>query len=118
MKIKLQASWNSRVGTYRQRVGKATGTAVHDRLIRIRDRWANDVRVDTQHYKDSVSAAEPVMKGATSGTIGPQPMEDYFYYNEYGAATISARPSMRQAIAAEQADFTNTIDSILKDIGL
>jgi hypothetical protein len=45
-------------------------------------------------------------------------MEDYFYYNEYGARTISARPSMRQAIEAERSDFTNTIDSILRDIGL
>jgi hypothetical protein len=118
MKIKLQAAWNSRVGTYRARVGKATGTAVQERLTRIRDRWAADVRVDTRHYRDTVEAAEPQMTSATSGTIGPQPMEDYFYYNEYGARTISARPSMRQAIEAERSDFTNTIDSILRDIGL
>jgi hypothetical protein len=56
MKIKLQAAWNSRVGTYRARVGKATGTAVRDRLTRIRDRWAADVRVDTRHYRDTVEA--------------------------------------------------------------
>jgi hypothetical protein len=82
MKIKLQAAWNSRVGTYRARVGKNTGTAVRDRLIRIRDKWAADVRVDTRHYRDTVEAAEPKMTSETAGTIGPEPMEDYFYYNE------------------------------------
>lgn len=116
MKIKLQAQWASRIGTYRARVGKQTGDEVKTRLERIRDRWAADVRVDTQHYKDTVQAAQPKMTSATTGTIGPDPMEDYFYYNEYGAPTISARASMRQAIEAEKSAFYSKVDSILKDI--
>lgn len=117
MKPVMQAVWNSRVSQYRNRVGKETGTAVRDRLIRIRDRWAADVRVDTRHYQETVETTEPVMTGPTSGTLTP-PFEVYFAANEYGGPTITARPSMRQAIEAERSDFFNTIDSILKDIGL
>lgn len=117
MHPRLTATWNSRVATYRARVNKDTGDAVRDRLIRIRDRWAGDVRVDSGHYQETVADTEPEMQSATSGRIQP-PHEDYFYYNEYGARTISARPSMRQAIEAERGDFFNVIDGILKDIGL
>lgn len=117
MKPVLQAQWSSRIGTYRARVGKQTGTAVRERLERIRDRWAADVRVDSGHYRDTVADTEPVMTSETAGTLTP-PFEVYFAANEYGGPTITARPSMRQAIEAERADFFNTIDSILKDIGL
>lgn len=112
---RLTATWASRVGTYRARVGKDTGDAVKDRLIRIRDRWAADVRVDTRHYQETVENTEPEMSDATHGKIQP-PHEDYFTYNEYGTHRMSARPSMRQAMAAEQNDFYSVIDSILKDI--
>lgn len=112
MHLRLTAQWNSRVGTYRARVGKATGDAVRDRLLRIRDRWAADVRVDTSHYQQTVQATEPEMTSATSGRIQP-PHEDYFVYNEYGTHRMSARPSMRQAIAAEKDDFYRTIESVI-----
>lgn len=117
MQPRLTAQWNSRVATYRARVGKQTGDEVKTRLERIRDRWAADVRVDTRHYQETVESTEPEMTSATGGRIQP-PYEDYFGYNEYGTSRMSARPSMRQAIAAEQRDFFNTIDGILKDIGL
>lgn len=112
MHPRLTATWASRIGTYRARVGKETGIAVRERLERIRDRWAADVRVDTGHYQETVQETEPEMTDATHGRIQP-PHEDYFYYNEYGAPTISARPSMRQAIKAEQDDFWRTLDDIL-----
>ncbi len=115
MQMRLTAQWASRVAQYRARVGKETGTEVKDRLIRIRDRWANDVRVDTGHYQETVRGTEPEMTGPTSGRLQP-PHEDYFVYNEYGTSRMSARPSMRQAIEAERADFANKIDSIIKDI--
>jgi len=115
MQIRLTAQWASRVGAYRARVGKETGTEVRDRLIRIRERWANDVRVDTAHYQETIRATEPEMTSATSGRLQP-PHEDYFVYNEYGTYRMSARPSMRQAIEAEKTDFYNKIDSIIKDI--
>ncbi len=117
MQMRLTAQWASRVATYRARVNKDTGTEVRDRLIRIRDRWSTDVRVDTGHYRDTVQGTEPEMQSATQGRIQP-PHEDYFVFNEYGTSRMSARPSMRQAIAAEQRDFSNTISNILKDIGL
>lgn len=113
----LRAAWASRIGTYRARVNKSTGAAVTARLERIRDRWAADVRVDTEHYKETIENTEPTMTGATTGYIQPE-FEQYFYYNEYGTHKMSARPSMRQAIEAERADFYGEVDSILKDIGL
>jgi hypothetical protein len=114
MKPVLRATWASRVGEYRQRKGKETGTAVRDRLIRIRDRWAADVRVDTRHYRDTIEATEPVMEGGgTRGYLQP-PFEVYFAANEYGGPTITARPSMRQAVEAERADFMNVLDAIFR----
>jgi len=115
MHLRLTAQWASRVGANRARVNKATGAAVRDRLIRIRDRWAADVRVDTSHYQQTVAATEPEMTTPTSGRIQP-PHEDYFVYNEYGTYRMSARPSMRQAIAAEKADFYQTIEGVIKGI--
>jgi hypothetical protein len=112
MHPRLTATWASRIGTYRARVNRDTGVAVRERLERIRDRWAADVRVDTRHYQETVENTEPEMTSATTGRVQP-PHEDYFYYNEYGAPTISARPSMRQAIEAEREDFWNTLDAIL-----
>lgn len=117
MQPTLQAVWNSRINNYRARVNKDCGAEVEARLIRIRDNWASDVRVDTAHYQETVQATEPEMTTATSGKIAP-PFEQYFYYNEYGTARMSARPSMRQAIAAEQNNFTDTLMGILGDIGL
>lgn len=113
----LRAQWASRISTYRARVNKQTGDEVKDRLIRIRDRWAADVRVDTRHYQETIEKTEPVMTSPTSGYIEP-PYEDYFGYNEYGTDRMSPRASMRQAIAAEQAVFFNNLDAILRDIGL
>lgn len=117
IKTTLRAEWASRIGTYRARVGKQTGDEVKARLERIRDRWAADVRVDTRHYQETIEKTEPVLTSATTGYVQPA-MEDYFYFNEYGAVTISARPSMRQAVEAERADFYSVIDSILRDAGL
>lgn len=117
MQAVLSAQWASRVATYRARVNKQTGDEVRARLIRIRDRWAADVRVDTAHYQETIQNTEPTMTSATSGHVTP-PHEDYFYFNEYGTERMSARPSLRQAIAAEQQNFFSTLDGILKDIGL
>lgn len=117
MRPVMTATWNSRIATYRARVNKQTGDEVSTRLIRIRDRWAADLRVASGHYRDTVRDTEPEMTSPTSGRIQP-PFEVYFAANEYGGPTISSRPSMRQAMQAEQGDFFNTIDSILKDIGL
>lgn len=113
----LRASWASRVGTYRARVNKDCGTEVRQRLERIRDTWARDVRVDTRHYQETIENTEPVMTSPTTGHITPE-FEDYFAYNEYGTSKMSARPSMRQAIAAEQQDFYKVIDSILRGAGV
>ena len=114
MKPVMRAAWASQIGTYRARKGKETGLAVRERLIRIRDRWAGDVRVDTRHYRDTIEATEPVMEGGgTRGHIQP-PFEVYFAANEYGGPTITARPSMRQAIEAEKDDFWRTLDDIFK----
>lgn len=117
MQPTLRATWNSRINNYRARVQKDCGSEVEARLVRIRDNWAKDVRVDTRHYQETIESTEPVMTTPTSGYIEP-PFEQYFYYNEFGTARMSARPSMRQAVAAEQSAFTDTLMGILKDIGL
>ena len=114
MKPVLRAAFASRVATYRARVNKDTGMEVRKRLERIRDRWAADVRVDTRHYRDTIEGTEPTMTSPTSGHVTP-PYEEYFGYNEYGTSRMSARPSMRQAVEAEKADFYSVIDSILKN---
>jgi hypothetical protein len=114
MKPVLRASWSSGIAAYRIRKGKETREAVQDRLIRIRDRWAGDVRVDTRHYRDTIEATEPVMEGGgTRGHLQP-PFEVYFAANEYGGPTITARPSMRQAVEAERDDFMSVLRDIFK----
>lgn len=113
MQAALRATWASAVANHRARKNKEIGDSVTARLERIRARWAADVRVDTGHYKGEVESAPiQLTAGGTSGYI-QIPDEPYFYFNEYGTARMSARPSMRQAVAAEKADFLAEIDRII-----
>lgn len=111
----LRAIWASKVFEVRTRKNKEVGDAVAAKLERIRSAWANDVRVDTGHFKQTIESAPAVINRAeTSGYI-QLPDEPYFYFNEYGTpgGRLSARPSMRQAVAAEHADFLDMIDRII-----
>lgn len=115
MQPALRATWASKVATYRARKNKEIGAAVETRLERIRTRWAADVRVDTRHFQETIENAPIVVNaGQTSGYI-QLPDEPYFYFNEFGTpgGRMSARPSMRQAVAAEKADFYAEIDRII-----
>lgn len=114
---KFQATWQSGIPGYKARVNRDVSAGVRERLMRIRDRWAADVRVDSRHYQETVEKAQPRMTSPTEGVIGPEPFEVYFAANEYGGPTISARPSMRQAIDAERSDFYTWLDGLINNGG-
>jgi HK97 gp10 family phage protein len=112
----LTAKWNGgRIAQYRQRVNKGIGVGVVEALEAVRDDWAANVRVDTGHMQAEIAGAKPTLTSATSGTVGPDPVEDYFIFNEYGTSRMSANPAMRQAEKAGQAKLRQAIAQVLSD---
>ncbi len=108
----MSVSWNSRVASVKASKAAAVSEAVAQSLENIRGKWAPDVRVDTGHFKETIEST-PAQISGTAGYISLPP-EDYFYVNEFGSARMTARPSMRQAVAAEASNFMATIDKVIK----
>jgi hypothetical protein len=94
-----------------QNVEKAIG----DALTRIRDDWAANVHVDTGFMKAQIEGAHITFQSATSGSVTPAEIRDYFYYQEYGTVRLSANPAMRQAVAKEAATLQSSIGKAIQD---
>lgn len=114
---KFQATWQSGIPGIKSKIARDVSAGVREHLTNIRDRWAADVRVDTAHYKETVEQAQPKMTSPTEGSVAPEPFEVYFAANEYGGPTISARPSMQQAVEAERSTFYSWLDSLISNAG-
>lgn len=112
----LTAKWNGgRIAAYRARVNKGIGVGVVQALESIRDDWAAGVHVDTGNMQTKIQEATPKLTGPASGTVGPEPVEDYFIFQEYGTAKMAANPAMRQAEKAGQAALRAAIAQVLSD---
>lgn len=113
-KTGLTAQWNAgRIAQVRARVGKDVGVEVGDALTRIRDDWAANVHVDTRHMQQEIESAHITFKTATSGTVEPRSVDEYFYYQEFGTYKMAANPAMRQAQAKEAARLADAIRRVI-----
>lgn len=70
--------------------------------------WAEDVRVDTGAYRNSIQTAED---GDSSVAYSPL---DYSVYNEFGTAKMAAKPSATRAAERHRGPYLEAMRSIVE----